>query len=176
MPMPPPLPGTAPSMPSAPPPRPRGWWQRHWKWVVPLIALIVLSLAFAFVYGLTTLIGGAMRDNDAYRIAMAQTSADPRLVAAIGEPIEHDGFMSANISRGVRSTASLRIPVSGPRGEATVFVEAEEIVGVWRFSLLSVTVDGADTPIDLLLSLPESRRLRAEEVENATDATDGDTF
>ena len=152
-------------MPSAPPPRPRGWWQRHWKWAVPLIALIVLSLVFAFVYGLTTVIGGAVRDNDAYRIAMAQAAADPDLVAAIGSPIEHDGFMSANMSRGVRSTASLRIPVSGPRGEATVFVEAEEIVGVWRFSLLSVTVDGADTPIDLLPSLPDTRRMSDEQIE-----------
>lgn len=154
MPMPPPLP-TGPER--------RGWWQRHLRWAVPLLALACLALAGAFVYGILSLVGGAMRDNDAYRIAMAQAAADPRLTAAIGTPIEHDGLISGQFFTGAQSRASLRIPVSGPRGEATVFVEAETRLGVWRFVVLSVTVDGADTPFDLLPSLPDSRRLSSSE-------------
>lgn len=171
--MPPPLP-SAPGGHGTVPPAPArmGWWQRHWRWAVPMLALVSLALAGAFVYGLVSVVSGAMRDNDAYRIAMAQAAADPRLAAAIGTPIEHDGFMSGRLSTGATSRASLQIPVSGPRGEATVFVEAEARLGVWRFAVLSATVDGADAPFDLLPSLPESRRMRPGERDAYNSAND----
>lgn len=176
MPNPPPLPDVV-WPPSAPPPAPqgRGWWQRHWKWAVPLLSLVCLSIFAALIYGFVMIVGAAMRDNDAYRIAMAQAAADPQLAEAIGTPIEHDGFMTGSISSGTASRAELQIPVSGPRGEATVFVEAESRQGVWAFEVLSVTVDGADSTIDLLPSLPESRRLRAEDAVDAADVEDSDT-
>lgn len=172
MPKPPPLPDASPS--SSLPQR-RGWWQRHGKWAVPLIVVVCAAVMAALIYGLVTAVGAMMRDNDAYRIAMAQAAQDARLVEAIGSPIEHDGFMSGSLTSGTRSRASLQIPVSGPRGEATVYVEAESQLGVWKFEVLSVTVDGAETSIDLLPSLPESRRLRAEDAVDAAGVEDGDT-
>ena len=171
--IPPPLPG-APATPLPTPPQRRGWWQRHWRWAVPLLVLMGLSIAAMLIYGFITMLGAAMRDNDAYQIAMAQAAGDPRLVEAIGSPIEHDGFMSGHVSTGTHSSAALQIPVAGPRGEAKVFVEAESRLGVWKFAVLSATVDGAETSIDLLPSLPETRRLRADAAEDAGDAGDGD--
>lgn len=158
--MPPPLPDVVPP-PSAPPSAAQraGWRQRHWRWAVPLLSVVCFALLAVLVYGFITVLGAAMRDNDAYRIAMAQAAADPRLAEAIGTPIEHDGFMTGSVTSGARSHASLQIPVSGPRGEATVYVEAGSQLGVWRFEVLSVTVDGAESSIDLLPSLPANRRM-----------------
>lgn len=175
--LPPPLPGPPLSTPaSASAPVRRGWWQRHWKWAVPMLVLLGLAIFAAGLFGLFSMSMGMMRNNDAYRVALAQARADRTLLAVLGTPIEPGWWMTGSIgTRGDGSgEAQLQIPVHGPRGEATLYVLAMQRKGVWRFSELAATVEGSTRPIDLLPGLPPERRTGADDADRGTGSVSGD--
>ena len=158
--LPPPLPAGTPA-----PARP-GWWQRHWKWAVPLISLATLLVLGGAIFAFVSMIAGAMRDNDVYRIALARTRADAAVVAALGTPIEPDWLFTAQMNTGAGvGHAHFEIPVEGPRGRATIFAHAHSELGVWKFAALATTIEGSTTPIDLMPGLPPDRRLSADQIE-----------
>ncbi|MCF7223813.1 cytochrome c oxidase assembly factor Coa1 family protein [Marilutibacter chinensis] len=127
----------------------RNWWQRNWKWVVPLGGIAMLALFAAAIFGFVSLLSGMMRSSEPYRHALAETRASAEVVAALGEPIE-PGFMptgNINISND-EGKADLAIGVEGPKGEATVYVEATRKRKRWSYRTLVVAL--ADREIDLL--------------------------
>jgi len=130
---------------------PRSWWSRNWKWVVPVGVIVPLLLCGTCIIGLTTVVFGALRSADVTKQAVARAEADPQVVAQLGQPITL-GFMvtgSINIT-GSTGKADLSIPISGPKGKATVSALASRGGGVWTFSKLDVTPEGGGPPIDLL--------------------------
>lgn len=175
--LPPPLPDAPLSTPaSAPAPARRGWWQRHWKWAVPTLVVCGFALFAAAFFGLFSLTTRMMRDNDAYRIALAQAQADRTLVDVLGRPIEPGWWMTGSIGTDGDGSgeAQLQIPVHGPQGEATVYVQAIRRQGIWRFSELAATVEGSTRPIDLLPGLPPERRTGADDADRGTGSVSGD--
>lgn len=170
--LPPPMPAPA----SASAPVRRGWWQRHWKWAVPILVLLGLAISAAGPFGLFSVSMGMMRDNDAYRLALAQARTDRTLLAVLGTPIEPGWWMTGRIgTHGDGSgEAQLQIPVHGPQGEATVYVHAIRRQGLWRFSELVAITEGSTRPIDLLPGLPPERRTRADDKATDPGSASGD--
>jgi hypothetical protein len=123
------------------------------KWVVlgcGGCALLVVLLA-AFVAAVLGIAFTAVKSSDAYRTAVERASEHPLVIDALGEPIE-DGLLvtgSVNVS-GSSGEASLAIPISGPKGRATVYVEAQKSAGEWHFQVLEVEIAGRSGRIDLL--------------------------
>lgn len=145
---PPPLPAgaTPPSPPSGQP----GWWQRNWKWAVPVLVgffgLLFLAAIGLFFYGLVSMIGSSDVAMEAKRRAMQ----DARVVQALGQPVEPGWFIQGNQQvNGPNGTASLQIPLEGPKAEGDLYIEAVKRVGRWRYRTLTVVVDGQSTDIDL---------------------------
>lgn len=167
MPLPPPLPD-APMPPPAPAATAvrKGWWQRHWKWAMPLSVLMSAIVFVAGAVGLFSLSMRPLRDNDAYRVALAAAQADDRLVADLGQPIEPrwwvTGTASTNADGG--GEAALRIPIEGPRGKGNLFAMASRERGEWRFYTLFAILDGSGRSVDLMGSLPPGRRAEGSEV------------
>ena len=127
----------------------RNWWQRNWKWVVPVGGVAVLALFVGAIFAVLSLVSGMMRSSEPYRHALAAAQASPEVVAALGEPIE-PGFMptgNINVSPN-EGKADLSIGVKGPDGEATVYVEATRKRRRWTYQTLVVALD--DREIDLL--------------------------
>lgn len=142
----------------APPPVPKAgtWWSRNWLWFVPVCILSILLLLGGCV-GFFALIFGVMKSSDVYKTAVARAEADPGVIGALGTPIK-EGFLftgSINVS-GAAGNASLAIPISGPNGKATIYVEATKSEGVWTFSTLDVVLDGSGQKIDLKDKAPAS--------------------
>lgn len=139
--MPPPLPATQRS----------GWWNRHWKWAVPLLSTFVLALFAALILLFMSALLGMMKSSDAYRHSLQQAQSNRLVIAALGEPIEEGWFIMGNISvNGSSGKANLKIPISGPKGEGDIYVEATKSEGQWNYKTLLVRVDGAKESIDLL--------------------------
>lgn len=152
-------------MPPAPPPGKPGWWQRHWKWAVPLLAgffgLLFLAAIGLFVYGLLSMMGSS----DVAMEAKRRAQQDTRVVEALGQPVEPGWFIQGNQQiNGPNGHASLQIPLEGPKAEGDLYIEAVKRVGRWRYSTLIVVVDGQSTEIDL----------RTPEEIAAATATDDD--
>ncbi len=134
-------------MPDAPR---QGWWQRHWRWAIPLLCVFCLGF-FAGVLALfMSVLFGAMRSSDVYITAMQRVRDSPQVVAALGAPIEPAWYLTGNLeTSGTSGKADLKIPISGPKGEGQLSIAAEKNAGQWKYSTLIVDVDGQRTPIDL---------------------------
>jgi hypothetical protein len=127
-----------------------GWWSRNWKWFVPvgcltMVLLFVLAIA-ALVFG----VFGLMKQSTVYTQAVAEARAHPAVAEAMGSPIEEGTFVSGNFEEsGPSGSASLSIPLSGPKGDGTLYVEAKKSAGQWTFSTLVLQAPDASR-IDLL--------------------------
>lgn len=122
-----------------------GWWQRNWKWFVPVLATVLLTLFAAFVFGIIALIFGALKSSSPYQHAVTRAQTDPAVIAALGEPIRTGWFVQGNIGvDGASGNADLAIPLDGSRADGTLYVVAEKKAGEWRYETLAVNVDGGE--------------------------------
>lgn len=82
---------------------------------------------------------------------LAHAQSDQRVIAALGEPVKAGWLTSGNVSvNGPEGSASLSIPISGPKNSGTLISEASKVAGRWVIHLLVVRVDGDSTPIVLI--------------------------
>jgi Cytochrome oxidase complex assembly protein 1 len=134
-------------------PQKTSWLGRNWKWLVPSILviglLIVIGLFTLMFYGISSM----MKSSDAYKVAVERAQNDSNVIQAIGEPIEEGFFAAGNINTaGSSGTADMAIPLSGPKGDATVYLVAEKTAGQWQYSDLIVEIESSKDRIDLLKS------------------------
>lgn len=134
-------------MPQPPPP---GWMQRNWKWFVPVTVVSAFSLFLGFVFLIFSTVFGIMKSSAPYQEALAKAVANPQVQSAIGTPVTDGFFSSGSISTaGGSGSASLGIPISGPKGKGSIHVEAKKSAGVWTFSTLEVAIPGQPEKIQL---------------------------
>ncbi len=137
-----------PRLPAAPS---RGWWQRHWRWAVPLLCLFSAAAFVGVIALLMFAVFEGIRSSDAYTTAMQRAREHPQVTQTLGTPIEPGWYLMGEVRvSGPSGEASLQIPISGPKGEADLYVEAEKAAGRWTHTTLLVDVDGQNAPIDLL--------------------------
>jgi hypothetical protein len=164
-------PPPVPSTPPPPPPRPPGgsWFSRNWKWFVPTGCLTFFALGVLVVVCSTMFVFGVLKSTDVYKTALARAKSDRRVAAALGTPIK-DGLVPSGKTNvaGPSGQADLAIPISGPKGKATIYAIATKSAGRWEFSKLSVQVDGGET-IDLDKSAAESEPESTSEDEEEMD-------
>jgi hypothetical protein len=121
-----------------------------WVWVGVGCAVLVVG-AVAFVAFIGIVVVGAMRSSTPYQDAMERARTDPRVIEALGSPIEPGLFISGTINTKNQSgDADLSIPISGPRGKARIHVVGTKDSGRWSYSKMVVTPEKGDV-IDLLL-------------------------
>jgi hypothetical protein len=91
-----------------------------------------------------------MKQSDAYKIALARAQANPAVIEAIGSPISQTGIVSGNSNvSGAVGEANLSIPLSGPKGKATLYVEAKKSADTWFFQTMVVKIEKTGERIDL---------------------------
>jgi hypothetical protein len=133
--------------PGMTPARRKSWLARNWFWL--LIALAVCGVAF--VFGIFSLIVGAIRGSDVAKEAFARAQSNAVVVQRLGTPISEGWLVlgSINVS-GTSGNADLAVPLSGPKGKATVYVRARKAMGKWNYNFMQAAVEGSDERIDLL--------------------------
>jgi Cytochrome oxidase complex assembly protein 1 len=132
----------------------QGWWQRHWRWAIPLLCVFCLGFFAGLLALFMSVLFGAMRSSDVYTIAMQRARDSPQVFAAMGTPIEPAWYLTGNLeTSGTSGNADLKIPISGPKGEGKLVIAAKKTAGQWTYSTLIVEFDGPRASIDLL---PES--------------------
>ncbi|MCL4395012.1 MAG: cytochrome c oxidase assembly factor 1 family protein [Chloroflexi bacterium] len=112
--------------------------------------ILVILVVAMIVGGVFYLIMGSFKSSPVYLEAMKAAQANPDVVQALGSPIQSGLLVTGSISeQGISGDASLVIPISGPRGNGTLYASARKGNGVWRFYTLAVQVDGQDQLIAL---------------------------
>ena len=145
MPKPPPLPR------ARPPEKPTTWWQKNWKWFVPVGFLGLLAIFTGFAVLIVTIVFGVMKSSDVYKDALVMARADAAVELALGTPIEEGLLVMGNINiSGSSGQADLAIPISGPYDKGTIYAVAEKSAGRWTFSTLVVEIKTSGERIDLM--------------------------
>ncbi len=130
---------------------PRGWWQRNWKWFVPVATLAGLAAVVGAVVLFVGAIFGFLRSSDVCQAALARVRADSKVSRELGTPIAEGFFVTGNINvRGSAGDADLAIPIRGPKGGATIYAQATKAMGRWHFKHLVVEFDASRERIDLV--------------------------
>jgi len=134
---------TPPRLPNA---QRSDWWTRNWKWCVPVLIITSVLLIAGSIYS----VFGLLKSSDPYVQAVARTKASPAVTSALGTPVTEGFFTTGRINfSGGSGNAQLAIPMSGPKGNATVYVIAQQTVGQWHFSALIVHIESTGKRIDL---------------------------
>ena len=123
-----------------------------WVWVglgcTVAILCLVGFVAFVMFAAVTML-----RTSDPYRDALARARGDARVIEALGTPIEPGWLASGSINTENRSgDCDLSIPISGPKGSASLHVVGTRDEGRWTYTRMTVTPKKG-APIDLLVPM-----------------------
>ena len=148
-PLPPPIPG---------PPQQRGWFSRNWGWVVALGCLLPVILLGACVGGIVWFVFGAIKSSDVYKNALEEVRKNPQVVERLGTPIEPGWWITGNLKTDVNNTGSadFTAPIEGPKGSATMDVEAVLDADGWRYRELKVHFkDGSSVDLTPKAPSPE---------------------
>ncbi len=92
-----------------------------------------------------------MKSSDAYSGALARAKNNPAVIAALGSPVKDGLLFAGNISENNSSgQANFVIPISGPKGSATLQVTATRSSSQWHYDDLTVQIANTKQLIDLL--------------------------
>lgn len=110
-----------------------------------------LAIAGGFAALLMIVLFVILGDSDISRMAVAAAESNPIVRQRLGEPIKRGFFTSGNIElSGSSGHADLSIPVSGPRGKATIYAVAQKSAGLWKFESLDIAFDQTSARIALV--------------------------
>lgn len=128
----------------------RSWLRRNW-WKLLAAAFACMIL---FIAGIVTLIVGAMRGSDVAKEAVARAQSNALVTQRLGNPISEGWFVGGSINVTPASgDANLSVPISGPKGKATVYVTAEKTAGTWAYTVMQAAFEGTGEKVDLLASV-----------------------
>lgn len=118
--------------------------------VLTAVALCIL-LIVGGAAGIFAAVFSSIKSSDVYQTALTEATTNSELVNTLGDPIKAGFFPSGSISiENSTGEASLSIPISGPKGKGTLYVEATKSAGTWTYSVMEVAVEGQLERIDLL--------------------------
>jgi hypothetical protein len=119
------------------------------KWLL-IGCSVLFVLGIAAVAVLVVVVFGAIRSTDAYKGARDRAVNDPRVIAALGAPVETGWWVKGSVNvDNDGGHANITFPISGPKGKATVEAIATRDAEKWVYTKLKVDPDGGP-PIDLL--------------------------
>lgn len=117
---------------------------------MPACIVTLIGMIVGFFFLIFTTVFGLMKSSEPYKFAMSRANSSAEIRTALGSPIEPGMMMSGNISTTNSSGhASMAIPISGPKGEGTLHVEADRSGGIWTYNTLEVHIPGQPAKIDL---------------------------
>lgn len=140
----------------------KSFWSNPWLWTgvgccggciaIPLILMAMFGGGIFYMFGKS----GA---TDLKAATVEQAKADPRVIEALGEPIDTGWLGESNVSiNNGKTIVRLGVPLEGPKGNGTLHVDAEKTDDGWNFQRLEVEIDGSGETFELTPpgTLPEA--------------------
>ena len=120
-----------------------------WIWVGLGCGVLVVGIV-AFVAFIVFVVFASMRSAAPYQDGLARARTDPRVVEALGSPVEPGWFVSGKINTSGRSgSCDIDIPLKGSKQNGSVHVVGTKEGGRWTYHRMIMTPDQGE-PIDLL--------------------------
>ena len=131
--------------------RQKSWFARNWGWVLGGGCLTMIIIVVFVIGGAIFKVADVIKESETYTYAYDRTINNERVIELLGEPIDTDGIgnTSYNYVNG-KTSVVLSIPIKGPKGNAEIFVNADEIDDEWVYNSLYVQIKDTKENIDLL--------------------------
>lgn len=76
-----------------------------------------------------------------YEYALEKINHDEQIIDLLGSPIEKDGMVKGNINwHNGEKKAEMKIPIAGPKGTGTLYINASGEGDGWSYHEIRVTV------------------------------------
>ncbi len=127
----------------------RPWWRQWWVWAS--LAFGVLLVGIILTYPVVRGVLVQKQSRALYHTALVQAGAHPGVIAALGSPITSGSIANTIIS--ITDSTELwhfDFPVSGPKGQGTVRVEALRTQGGHYFKSMVMEVTGTTNTVDII--------------------------
>ena len=126
------------------------WWKRNWKWVVPVGGCFTLIIGAIILFSSIYFgVSNIMEESQPYEYALELINKDEQLIEVLGSPIEKGGMFQGNISwTNGNKVAKITVPISGPKGEGKLFIDATGEDDEWNYHEIRVEVN--DQEFDFL--------------------------
>ena len=113
-----------------------------------LLVLVALGLFISAIFGVVLY---AMRSSEPVELTLGAAQASAEMRAALGEPMTVGWFITGSVNySGGNGEANLHVPISGPKGEASVrTLGSKKTGGTWDFSEMTATIEGKGQTVDL---------------------------
>ena len=118
-----------------------------WKRKLAIWVCVIAALVFVVIVLLGT--------STPSKIAFGAAQNDPAVTKKPGVPVKRGLFTSGEIDFGSNGKADLEIPISGPKGQATLHAVERKVKGVWTIETLEVSFEGSDEKSDILKRDPQ---------------------
>jgi len=122
------------------------WWQRHWKWLVPVSGVVVIAIVLFVSSGMdvvTKHVAQAYADTALYNDALKKVKADERVIAVLGDiaPIDKLAILEGQVEYSNNDkmvTTSVRIV--GTKGKAKLDIAAHRVNEQWKYTKINIRI------------------------------------
>jgi hypothetical protein len=153
------------------------WAWRHKLMMLPIVAALVLSVCSGITAMIYISALSGIRNLPLHKQSVQIAAADPRIQAALGEPIlggiiGKDG--TVNVSEDNQTGfADIEIPITGPQGNGKLLVKARLDEEVWIIDQLTAVLEDGQVltlPTELAPPDPEldTESIRQDDVPETT--------
>ncbi|MDT0295067.1 cytochrome c oxidase assembly factor Coa1 family protein [Mesonia ostreae] len=124
----------------------RSWWNKNWKWFLPVSMLILIVAAVFFSSGIAVITNNyaqAYSDEDLYQDALKHVQSNPKAVEVLGEiqPIDKLAILEGEVqysNNNQRVNSTIRIV--GMKGKARMHILANRVQGKWNYERILVRI------------------------------------
>jgi hypothetical protein len=123
----------------------KSWIKRNWKWVVPVIAVFVVTGVF-FLSGSGSNVAGfaqAYVDTPLYENAVKKSNTNKDVLSVLGklQPVDELAILESNVAYGDDNTSvNLSVRVQGNKGGGKMDVVAIKKGKAWEYKLIKIRI------------------------------------
>jgi hypothetical protein len=143
----------------------RSWWKRNWKWFLPTLTLIFLSLfgliLSSTIDGNVTDIAQAYSDTSLYEKAIEKAKTNQRVLEVIGEieQIDKLAILEGNaIYSNDNNSVDLSVRIKGSKGKGKMDISADKNGTEWKYKKISIRIKEPKEEILILKDIIEVKK------------------
>jgi len=122
------------------------WWQRHWKWLVPVSGVMVIVMVLFFSSGMDEMtkdVAQAYADTALYKDALDKAKADERVIAVLGDiaPIDKLAILEGQVEyTNDDKTVTTSVRIVGTKGKAKLDIAAHRVNEHWKYTKINIRI------------------------------------
>jgi len=124
----------------------KSWWKGNWKWIVPAVGVILISIGIFFssgMDGITTDLVQAYASQELYEDAVIKANSDERVIAVLGtiKPIDKLAILEGEVHYSNKNkTINTSIRIIGTKGKARLDIVANRMNTEWKYIKINVRI------------------------------------